>query len=171
MQSRRCPIWLCLILIWPSILEAGGFHITIIGGRRNAMLTNIAKPDDLTALFHNPSGLGDLPGIRIHFFNSVTFLQNKFQLKALDPVRFPEINPVGCGETGNDPCPWPIDADGYYSKRISPESTFGILPFLGFSTDLGFIRKSLRNLVFAIASYAPNFYGGGFPNRHRPHTT
>jgi long-subunit fatty acid transport protein len=140
--------------------EAGGFHISIIGGRRNAMLTNLAAPDDMTALFHNPAGLADLRGRRFHLFGSMNFLQNEFEVMALDPERFPEINPEGCGQGDADPCPWPIADDGYYEQAISPESTFGVLPFLGFSTDLGFVSRRLEDVVLSVGAYAPNLYGG-----------
>jgi long-subunit fatty acid transport protein len=143
--------------------EAGGFHISIIGGRRNAMLAMLAAPDDLTALFHNPAGLADQGGVRLHLFGSMSFVENEFELMALDAERFPEINPRGCGEAGRDPCPWPIVGDGYYEQPISPESSFGVLPFLGVSTDLSFVSPRLRDVVLAVGAYAPNLYGGSLP--------
>lgn len=151
---------LVLATFAPSLAQAGGFHISIIGTRRNAMLTNLAAPDDMTALFHNPAGLADQRGRRFHLFGSVNFLRNEFEVMALDPERFPEINPEGCGQGEAEPCPWPIGEDGYYEEAISPESSFGILPFLGFSTDLGFISTRFEDVVFSIGAYAPNLYGG-----------
>ncbi len=160
MRSKTALFVGCLVILAPVIAEAGGFHISIIGGRRNAMLTNLAAPDDMTALFHNPAGLADQRGRRFHLFGSMTFLQNEFEVMALDPERFPEINPEGCGEGDAEPCPWPINENGYYERAVSPESSFGILPFIGFSTDLGFISPRLEDVVLSIGAYAPNLYGG-----------
>lgn len=141
---------------------AGGFHISILGGRRTGMLTNLAAPDDVTALFHNPAGLADLSGTRVSLFSSMAFLSQEFHLQALDPVRFPEINPQGC-EYAEGGCPWPIGEDGYYSSAIGPESTFGVLPFFGASSDLAFIDPELEGVGVALAAYASNFYGGTLP--------
>jgi len=148
----------------PSRVDAGGFTITIIGGRRTGMGTNIARPDDTTALFHNPAGLADLPGVRLHLSTSFTFLNTQFRLKALDPATWPEVNPAGCGQSGRPPCPWPIGSDGYYASEIEPERYFGILPYLGGSTDLGFVSPRLKNLVVSMAIYAPDFYGAFLPD-------
>jgi long-subunit fatty acid transport protein len=166
-RSRRslglwsiAAVTLAVVSLAPSLAMAGGFHISIIGTRRNAMLTNLAAPDDMTALFHNPAGLADRRGYRFHLFGSMNFLDNEFEVMALDPDRFPEINPAGCGEGDNDPCPWPVGDDGYYLDTIGPESSFGILPFIGFSTDLGFIDQRFEDVVFSVGAYAPNLYGG-----------
>jgi long-subunit fatty acid transport protein len=148
---------------WPTDARAGGFTITIIGGRRTGMQTNIGRPDDTTALFHNPAGLADQGGLRLHLSSSLTFLSTEFRLQALDPVRFPEINPAGCGTAGSSPCPWTIGADGYYEREIKPDRTFGVLPYLGGSTDLGFIRRRLRDVVVSLAVLAPDFYGAFLP--------
>ncbi len=151
---------LACALAAPRLALAGGFHISIIRGRRNGMMANIAAPDDLTAIFHNPAGLADRRGLRLGLFGSVTFLSQEFEMMALDPERFPEINPAGCGEA----CPWPIGEDGYYTRPITPESTFGALPFLGFASDLGSLHPRLRDVVVSVAGYAPNFYGGTLPD-------
>jgi len=155
---------LAAALALPTRLWAGGFTITILGGRRTAMSTNLARPDDITALFHNPAGLADLRGVRVHLSTSLTFLNTEFGLMALDPERFPEINPAGCGEPGSDPCPWPIDSEGYYVDEIEPERYFGILPYLGASTDLGFASSRLKDVVVSAAVYAPDFYGAFLPD-------
>ena len=128
------------------------------------MLANLAAPDDVTAVFHNPAGLPDLGGPRLELFGAPALLDNEFRLHALDPERFPEINPARCGEPGRDACPWPIGEDGVYKATLEPASTFGVVPFLGFSTDLGFASESLRDLAVGVAVYAPNFYGGSYAN-------
>ena len=170
MPRKQARAWLSLALTAsaissisavPAISYAGGFTITVIGTRRTGMVANMARPDDLTALFHNPAGLAEQPGLRFHASGSVTFLSTSFHLKALDPFRFPEINRPDCGQPGSLPC-WPIGADGYYVDEIEPERTFGFLPYLGASTDLGLINPRWRDIVVSAAIYAPDFFGGFF---------
>jgi long-subunit fatty acid transport protein len=150
-------------LALPASASAGGFTITIIGGRRSGQMANLAFPDDLTAIFHNPAGLADQPGLRLHVSTSLTFLQTEFQLQALDPVRWPEINPSGCGTPGRTACPWPVRPDGYYREQIRPEKTFGVLPFLAASADLERWSRRLKGVTVGLAVYAPDFYGAWLP--------
>jgi len=147
----------------PAPVQAGGFSISILGARRTGMMTNLAAPDDLTALFHNPAGLADQPGWRFHVSGSSTFMSTSFHMQALDPVRFPEINPAGCGTAGQPACPWPIDATGYYQQDIKPNSYFGVLPYVGGSRDLGFLGRRGRDVVVSLAVTAPNLYGANLP--------
>ena len=150
-----------VLFLCASEAAAGGFSISILGGRRTGMLANLAAPDDLTALFHNPAGLADQPGWRAHLSTSVTFLGTDFRMKGLDPERYPDLNPAGCGGAGAKPCPWPLDDKGYYRQKISPEKYFGVLPYLGLSRDLDFLGA--RDVVVSLAVTAPNLYGAFLP--------
>lgn len=150
-------------LVAVSAAVAGGFHISILGARRTGMMTNLANPDDVTALFHNPAGLVDLRGTRLHLSGGMTFLQTDAQLQALDPKRFPEINLADCEQASTPPCAWPIDDEGYYEESIAPERYFGVIPYLGVSQDLGFIAPGLADLVVSAALYAPGAYGAFLP--------
>jgi long-subunit fatty acid transport protein len=165
MDRMRLHLALCvaLLCLLPSRASAGGFHITIVGVRRTGMMANLATPDDVTALFHNPAGLADLPGAQLHLSSGVTMLSNQTTLRALDPARFPEINPAGCGEAGRPPCLWPVDADGYYQANFEPEKYVGVIPYLGYSQNLGFLSRKLRGLTASVAVYAPNAYGASLP--------
>ncbi|MCA9670532.1 MAG: outer membrane protein transport protein [Myxococcales bacterium] len=145
----------------PQRAHAGGFTITLMGGRRSATMVNLATPDDTTAIFHNAAGLADQPGVRLHVGASLTFLSTRFEMQALDPTRFPEINAPNCGRPGQLRC-WPIGSNGYYSNIIEPERTFGALPFLGASTDLRFLGR--KDITVGLAVYAPNFYGAFLPS-------
>ena len=140
--------------------EAGGFSISILGGRRTGALTNLAAPDDLTALFHNPAGLADQKGTRMHLSASTTFMDTSFRMKALDEGMFPEIYPSGqCSGAVTKECPWPVDDEGYYAQEITPTSYFGMLPYIGASQDLGFISEEAKDVVVSFALTAPNAYG------------
>jgi long-subunit fatty acid transport protein len=132
--------------------HAGGFHISTIGLRRSAMTTVIAEPDDVTALFHNPAGLADLPGLQIQLSLGLAFLDSSTHLQALDPARFPAING------------YPIGPDGYYLQDFKPNSYFGAIPFLGFSLNLGRYKPRLRGLTVSAALYAPGAFGASLPS-------
>ncbi len=154
---------LLLSLLPPAPAWAGGSTMSIFGGRRMGMLANLGRPDDPTALFHMPAGLADQPGRQLYVFISPAFLSTDFRMKAHDPARFPAINPDGCGQAGAAPCPWPIDDRGYYTKGVEPEKYFGVLPYVGATSDLGFIGPGGRDVVVAAAIYSPNFYGAYLP--------
>jgi long-subunit fatty acid transport protein len=148
-------LFLCEVPSW-----AGGFHISTLGLRRSAMTTVIAEPDDVTAIFHNPAGLADLPGLQIQLSLGLAFLDSSTQLQALDADRFPAINGVGCG----DSCPYPIGPDGYYRQNFKPTSYFGAVPFLGFSLELGRYRRDLQGFTVSAALFAPGAFGASLPS-------
>lgn len=158
---RLAPPVCFLCLLATATAWAGGFTLTSFGGRRGGMLANLGRPDEPTALIHNPAGLADQPGVQLYLFVSPTLLSLDIEMQALDPARFPAINAEGCGEPGAAPCAWPIGADGYYVDRIRPERYFGVLPYLGASADLGFLGA--KDVVVSVAGHAPNFYGAYFP--------
>ena len=165
MRSHNAARWVVLLLFVAHGPSAwgGGFTMTSFGGRRMGMMANLAAPDEVTALAHNPAGLADQPGSQVYIFMAPTFMNLSIEMKAHDPARFPEINPAGCGTAGNRPCPWPVGDDGYYTRAIEPERYFGIIPYLGAATDLGFL--GLPKVVVSAAIYAPNFYGAYFSDQ------
>ena len=135
---------------------AGGFTITTMGGRRNGGFANLASPDDPTAIFHNPAGLPDLEGHRLHTSMSYYLSRTRFQMEALDPARFPEI----------DRQEWPVrQSDNYYDRTLTPDRTFGVVPFLGATFDLGAINPDWDHAAAGIALYLPAFVGATMPER------
>lgn len=154
---------LAAILLAAAPARAGGFHITIVGVRRTGMMANLANPDDVTALFHNPAGLADLPGSQLHLSSGVTMLNNQTRLRALDTGRFPEINAADCGAAGRPACRFPMGSDGYYEANFEPEEYVGVIPYLGYSQNLGLVSDGLRGLTASVAVYAPNAYGASLP--------
>ena len=155
------PSWglLWMLFLVEGSAVAGGFSITTFGSRRTGMLANLAAVDDLSALYHNPAALADQKGTRLHLSNSISWLDMRFKLQALDPDRFPEM---AC-ESDDETCAWPVDSQGYYTRRIAPLATMGILPYVGISQDLGVISRRLKNVVLSVAITAPNFYAGELP--------
>jgi long-subunit fatty acid transport protein len=142
---------------------ASGFSVLTFGGRRTGMMASLAKPDDITALFHNPAGLADQPEGQLYLFLGWGFTNLKADLMALDPVRYPEINPEGCGQGSRPPCPWPVNSEGYYAQSIRPEKYWGVMPFLAAGTGLGFLGPRWKDVVVSLGLYAPNFYGAYLP--------
>ena len=151
------------LLLWVATaappVRAGGFTITSMGGRRSGSLVTLGHPDDLTASFHNPAGLADQPGIRLHLSNSFTLIQSRFRMQALNGRMYPELNPYGC----SDDCPWPVDAQGYYRRTLKPESYFGTVPFFAASTDWSFAGRAGARVVSSLSVYLPVFYGATMP--------
>ncbi len=158
----RCTL-LLLLMLQSASARAGGFSMATFGARRGGMIATIGAPDDASAVFHNPAGLADQAGTQIYFFLSPGVVDPRFRLKAHDPDFYPEINPAGCGQAGADPCPWPVDDEGYYEQTITSERSFGLQPFLAASTDLGFISPGLSDMVVALALFAPNAYAAYLP--------
>jgi long-subunit fatty acid transport protein len=146
------------------VAEAGGFHITIFGVRRTGMLTNMGNPDDATALFANPAAMADHPGLEVQASVGVTFFDSHTHLQALDPIRFPSVNPPGCGMNGKAACPWPINSQGYYETDLQPTSYLGLIPYLGATQNLGAFSKKLRDVTVSLAIYSPGAYGASLPS-------
>jgi long-subunit fatty acid transport protein len=151
------------LLMHGSPAWAGGFTVSIMGGRRASSLVNLARPDDPSALFHNPAGLADLKSVHLHLSNAFYLARSNFRLRALDEDRFTGINPQDCGEGNAEACPWPVDSEGYYEQGIKPESLFGAIPYLAATSDLSFLGEGGRDVVAGLAVYAPSFYGARMP--------
>jgi long-subunit fatty acid transport protein len=144
-----------VILAAKDPVRAGGFTITAIGAKRAGSLATIARPDDVTALFHNPAALADMEGIQVGLYNALYLLKTSYQLKTLDERFYTEINPEGCDQEGN--CPWPVNREGYYLDSVKPERAMGTIPYLGMSVQL------TDGLTGSLAVFLPAFYGATFP--------
>lgn len=110
--------------------------------RKNGMGAVIGRPDELSAVFHNPAGLALLPGTRFFVGVGISFVNTEFRLRPW--------------ENSDRYINAPIDADGYYPET-QPTRAFGVLPMLVFSTDLW-----TEKLVAALSVYVPNAIGAAF---------
>ena len=129
-RARTCACtMLLLIALTGTEALAGGFSNLDFGLRRVGMLAVTARPDDITAIFHNPAGLTMIEGTQ--FYHQQTWSMIDMGLRLYDSEG--RLRP---------------DHD------IEPEWNVGVIPFLGLSTDLG--QERLR-LGFGL--YAPNAYG------------
>jgi long-subunit fatty acid transport protein len=133
-RALRCVVGLfLLLLLCPSSVLAGGFSNPDMGGRRMGMLSVMGKPDDVTAIFHNPAGMILLEGTQLYHSQSWFFIDLGMRL---------------------------YDSEGnlHPDKEIAPDWNVGWLPFIGATTDFGTERFRLGGAV-----YAPNAYGAKLP--------
>jgi long-subunit fatty acid transport protein len=137
----------CLTFGAPRQAAAQGFIIPEIGARKNAMGTAIGRPDDLSAIYHNPAALTRLRGTHVGMSFGAAYLRTNIRLA-----------PWGCDTSGcksNQFIDRPVDAGGYYPEQ-SP-GIFAPIPFLGASTNLW-----SEKLVGAVGIYVPNAAGATF---------
>ena len=123
----------CVLVASSSDCLAGGFSNPDFGGRRMGMFAVVARPDDVTAVFHNPAGLTLLDGTQFYHAQSWFFVE--LGLRLYDSAGF--LKP---------------------DHEIHPDWSVGLIPFVGLASDLG--TKDFR-LGFGI--YAPNAYGAALP--------
>ncbi len=113
--------------------RAGGFSNLDFGIRRMGMWAVTAKPDDGTAIFHNPAGLTLLEGT--NFYHSQSWFISGLGFKMYDSE--------GTLRPEHD---------------IEPTLSVGVIPFIAVTSDLG-----LEKLRLGFALYAPNAYGEAMP--------
>jgi long-chain fatty acid transport protein len=101
--------------------HAGGFGIPEIGARRTGMAAVIGRPDEPTAVFHNPAGLTLLPGVHVYATLGFSLIDTSFRLRPWDRS----------DEFITDP----VDGEGYY-PAVSPTRAFGVIPMLAATFDL-----------------------------------
>jgi long-subunit fatty acid transport protein len=105
----------CGLLLLTSHAFAGGFGIPEIGVRRTSMGAVIGRPDDLSALYHNPAGLVLADEWQVYVSAGVSLLDTEFELQPWD--RSDEF----LGTTA--------EANGYYAP-IKPSRAMGVIPML-----------------------------------------
>lgn len=106
---------LFLITILVGTAQAGGFGIPEIGVRRTAMGAAIGRPDELSALYHNPAGLVLDDRWRVYMSTGVSLLSTEFSLSPWE--RSDEF-------LGATP-----ESDGYYAP-VRPSRAMGVVPML-----------------------------------------
>lgn len=107
---------LVVILALAGTARAGGFGIPEIGVRRTAMGAVIGRPDDPSALYHNPAGLVLADDWTVYVSAGLSVLSTQFELAPWD---------------GSDKL-LGVSADpatGYY-KPVSPTRAFGVIPMI-----------------------------------------
>lgn len=132
---------LCIVLGAPSTAAAQGFIIPELGARKNGTGAAIGRPDDLSAIYHNPGALTQLSGTRVGLSLGLAFLDVSLRLAPWS----------GSGAYIKDP----VDSQGYYPEQ-NP-SVLAPIPMIGISTNLW-----SDDLVGAFGVYVPNAAGAKF---------
>lgn len=102
-----------LALLAPA--AAGGFGIPEIGVRRTAMGAMIGRPDELSALYHNPAGLVFADEWRLYLSTGLSLVSTEFELAPwAESDRFLGVTP---------------EASGYYAP-VRPTRALGVVPML-----------------------------------------
>jgi long-subunit fatty acid transport protein len=129
----RATLAILAVFVTCGSAQAGGSFMPDIGVRRLGMLAVVGRPDDVTAVFHNPAGLTLQKGTHLYHSQSWFLANLKLRLYDSKGVLRPD-------------------------HEISPDWNVGAIPFLGVASDLGTQRWRL-----AFAVYAPNAYGAALP--------
>lgn len=142
MTSRRFALAAGLALAIPARADAGGFGIPEIGARRTAMATIIGRPDDPSAIYHNPAGLVLQPGFALYLSMGLSLLDTEFRLQPWDQSdRFLGVQ---------------AESDGYYAP-VKPTRAMGVIPMLAATFEL-----MPGKLVGGAAIYVGNATGAAF---------
>lgn len=144
-----CRWWVVLWSLWVVVAGvsppagATGSVVPEIASRKTGMGAVIGRPDDLSAVYHNPAGLTLSPGTNLYIGSGVAILGTRLRPRPWDGSdRYIEA---------------PVDAEGFY-PRTKPSSALGVIPILAASTSL------LDDRLFAAVSlYIPNAVGAAFP--------
>jgi long-subunit fatty acid transport protein len=139
MSSR---IALALVVGLTASAYGGGFGIPEIGVRRTGMASIIGRPDDGSAIYHNPAGLSLQPGWNVYVSMGLALISTEFQLAPWDQSdRF-------LGTTA--------EPDGYYAA-IKPSRAMGVIPMIAVSGEI------LPNkLTLGAGIYVGNAQGAAF---------
>jgi len=122
--------------------HAGGYGIPEIGVRRTAMASIIGRPDDLSAIYHNPAGLVLQHGWQLYASFGLSLLDTGFQLAPW---------------TGSDALLGAsAGTDGYYA-RVRPSRAYGVVPMLAASVEVMPDR-----LVLGVGVFVGNATGAAF---------
>ena len=138
-----CLIGILLLCAAPRRARATGSVVPEIGARKMSMGAVIGRPDDLSAVYHNPAGLTLSPGTNAYVSAGLSLLDTWLQLR-----------PWPKSERYIDA---PVDAQGFYPKTL-PTGVFAVIPMIVLSTSAFDDR-----LVGALAIYVPNAVGASFP--------
>jgi long-chain fatty acid transport protein len=122
-----------VLALLPTAAIAGGFSNPDFGVRRVGMFAVTARPDDVTAIFHNPAGLTLLEGTQ--FYHAQSWFVMDLGMRLYDSKG--QLKP---------------------NYEIKPTLNVGAIPFIGFASDCG-----TRDFRMGFGIYAPNAFGASLP--------
>ncbi len=140
-MSFRIALALAAVL-GTGVASAGGFGIPEIGVRRTGMASIIGRPDDASAIYHNPAGLILQPGWTVYASMGVAMIDTEFELSPWDQSdRF-------LGTQAN--------STGYYDP-VKPSRALGVIPMIAVTGEI-----LPGKLVMGAALYVGNAQGAAF---------
>lgn len=125
-----------------STASAGGFGIPEVGVRRTAMASIIGRPDDASAIYHNPAGLILSHGWSLYASAGLALLDASF---ALQPW-----------QGSNEYLSTMPGSDGYYGA-VKPARAYGVVPMLALTGEI-----IPDKLVLGAAVFVGNATGASF---------
>ncbi len=131
------------VSVHADVSEAGGFGIPEIGVRRTGMGSIVGRPDDPSAIYHNPAGLILQHGWRFYLSAGLALLDSSFSLHTwAQSTRFISQAP---------------GVDGYYAP-VKPSRAYGVIPMIAVTGELIPDR-----LVIGLSAFVGNAQGAAFP--------
>jgi len=134
---------LLAVLMTAGVAHAGGFGIPEYGVRRTAMAAVVGRPDELSALYHNPAGLVLADEWRLYISGGLSLLSTEFELAPWE--RSDEF----LGVTA--------ESSGYY-KPVKPSRAFGVIPMIAAGGPV----PGVKRLHAGAALYVGNATGAKF---------
>lgn len=130
-----------VVLALAGSASGGGFGIPEYGTRRTAMGATVGRPDELSALYHNPAGLVLSDEWRLFVQAGLAFVSTEFELRPWDRSdEFLGVTP---------------EASGYY-KPVKPSRAYAIVPMLA-------VGGKIRDRLYMGATvYVGNATGAAF---------
>ena len=134
--------FIALVAATPAM--AGGFGIPEIGVRRTGMATVVGRPDEVSAIHHNPAGLVLQRGTALYVSMGLSLIDTEFRLAPWEGSdRFLGVTP---------------ESDGYY-EPVRPTRALGVIPMLAASYEV-----LPDELVLGAALYVGSATGAKFEN-------
>ncbi len=168
MMRRLVAVGVAMAALAPGLALAGGFTIPLVGARMSAQGAFATRPDDASAVYHNPAGLVLVDGLRIDLagtgiLTNTAYRRADYPQKDIDgkPGFDTSGTPSGaCPEVGATEG---YDAQGYvlspcHRPEVGPASRFGGIPFAGVA-----VQPNLWGLAFGLGVYSPHNATAEFP--------
>lgn len=127
----------------PATSTAGGFSIIEFGTRRTGMTAVIGRPDEPSAILHNPAGMSLLSGNHVYVSGGLAMINTEFSLLPWDQSTT-YIDNVQPG------------ADGYYAG-VKPTRAMAVLPMLAATFEV-----KPKKLWLGIGAFVGNATGAKF---------
>jgi long-subunit fatty acid transport protein len=131
------------IVLAAGVARAGGFAVPEVGLRETAMGAVIGRPDDGSAIYHNPAGLVLSGGWHLYLSSGLASPRTELRLAPWDQSdRF-------LGATA--------ESDGYYAP-VTPSRAFAVIPMIAVTGEL-----MPHQLYGGIGIFVGNATGAAFP--------